>query len=133
MARMVTRSSYHIPLNLFTDCPLVILAFGAVQDLVVMQRSHHRRGWQSRGTILWSGGWLAKTSAEETNVPQSGRRIDRVTCPPTGASKKARLRASRGRKTQAMTVLSAKQTMKQRREGGRKPLATRTIPINLSE
>jgi hypothetical protein len=42
------------------------------------------------------------------------------------ASKKAQLRAWRGHKIQAMTVLSAKQ----RCEGGRKPPAARTIDLS---
>jgi len=45
----------------------------------------------------------------------------------------AQLRALSGHKTPAMTVLYAKQTMKQRREGARKRLATRTKRVNLSE
>ena len=38
----------------------------------------------------------------------------------------AQLRALRGHKTATMTILYAKQTMKQRREGARKRLAVRT-------
>jgi hypothetical protein len=49
------------------------------------------------------------------------------------ASKKAQLRAWRGQKTQVMAVLSPKESVKQRREGGRKWLAARTKPIDLSE
>jgi hypothetical protein len=45
----------------------------------------------------------------------------------------AQLRALSGHKTAGMTVLYAKQTMKQRREGARKRLAARTKPANLSE
>jgi hypothetical protein len=45
----------------------------------------------------------------------------------------AQLRALSGHKTANMTVLYAKQTMKQRREGARKRLAARTKAVNLSE
>jgi hypothetical protein len=45
----------------------------------------------------------------------------------------AQLRALSGHKTAGMTVLYAKQTMKQRREGARKRLAARTKAVNLSE
>jgi hypothetical protein len=45
----------------------------------------------------------------------------------------AQLRTLSGHKTPAMTILYAKQTMKQRREGARKRLATRTKRVNLSE
>jgi hypothetical protein len=45
----------------------------------------------------------------------------------------AQLRALSGHKTATMTVLYAKQTMKQRREGARKRLAARTKADNLSE
>jgi hypothetical protein len=45
----------------------------------------------------------------------------------------AQLRALSGHKTASMTILYAKQTMKQRREGARKRLAVRTKPVNLSE
>jgi hypothetical protein len=43
------------------------------------------------------------------------------------------LRALSGHRTASMTVLYAKQTMKQRREGARKRLAARTKTVNLSE
>jgi hypothetical protein len=45
----------------------------------------------------------------------------------------AQLRALSGHKTAAMTVLYAKQTLKQQREGARKRLAVRTKAGNLSE
>jgi hypothetical protein len=45
----------------------------------------------------------------------------------------AQLRALSGHRTAAMTILYAKQTMKQRREGARKRLAVRTKPAALSE
>ena len=45
----------------------------------------------------------------------------------------AQLRALSGHKTASMTVLYAKQTMKQRREGARKRLEARTKGENLSK
>jgi len=42
-------------------------------------------------------------------------------------------RALRAHKTRSMTVLAAKQAVKQRREDRRKPLVTRTKPIDLSQ
>jgi hypothetical protein len=45
----------------------------------------------------------------------------------------AQLRALSGHKTASMTILYAKQTMKQRREGARKRLAARTKTVDLSE
>jgi len=45
----------------------------------------------------------------------------------------AQLRALSGHKSATMTVLYAKQTMRQRREGARKRLAARTKAADLSE
>jgi len=45
----------------------------------------------------------------------------------------AQLRALSGHKTASMTILYAKQSMKQRRQGARKRLAARTNAANLSE
>jgi len=45
----------------------------------------------------------------------------------------AQLRALSGHRTESMTILYAKQTMKQRREGARKRLAIRAKPVDLSE
>jgi hypothetical protein len=42
----------------------------------------------------------------------------------------AQLRALSGHKTASMTILYAKQTMKQRQEGARKRLAARTKAVN---
>ena len=50
----------------------------------------------------------------------------------SGANVKT-VQAQLGHKTATMTILYAKQTMKQRREGARKRLAARTKAANLSE